>query len=201
MTTAKVGTDRQLELYDRVMRLRDFSVKRRQELEDLIKSPVFLREKVLCLKREVEAAGAAFVAAARELNAMCDVKRYAYLNIVPTVARAMLANNLTDVSPDNVPRIKYAEVGTGTNAPANGNTALQTSSVRNTIASTNNVSNVAYATAFFGLSEVTGMLKEAGIFADGSATQGTGVLVSRVAIDVDKDSSETLTIDWSFTIT
>lgn len=136
----------------------------------------------------------------RHLNTICKTERFVYENIVPTVGRTMIANNLGNNSPTNVPYIKYAEVGTGTNAPANGDTTLQTSTYRNAIASRTNASNIAYATAFYGATETSGTFREAGIFCDGTATQGTGVLLSRVAINVTKTTSETLTIDWTLTI-
>lgn len=130
-----------------------------------------------------------------------EIKRvYKYENIVPTVARAMIANNMTNVSPTNLMLIKYAELGSGTSTPANGDTALQTPVYRNAIASRTNSSNIAYATAFFNATETTGTYRECGIFSDGSGTIGTGVLVSRVSINVTKSSSETLTIDWTLTI-
>lgn len=136
-----------------------------------------------------------------ELNDSCRiVGRDVVDNIIPTVGRTMIANNLTNVSPTNVMYIKYAELGTGATAPANGNTALQTSSYRNAIASRTNASNVGYATAFFGATECSGTYAEAGIFSDGTASAGTGILVSRVAISVTKSASQTLTIDWSLTI-
>jgi hypothetical protein len=137
----------------------------------------------------------------RHLNSICKTEQFVYENIVPTVGRAMIANNLGSNSPTNVPYIKYAEVGTGTNPPSNSDTALQASTYRNQIASRTNASNTVYATAFFGATETSGTFREAGIFCDGSATQGTGVLLSRVAINVTKSTSETLTIDWTLVIT
>ncbi|MDD1458456.1 HNH endonuclease [Dolichospermum sp. ST_sed7] len=122
-------------------------------------------------------------------------------NIIPTVARTMIANNLTDVTPDNVPYIKYAELGTSTQAPANGDTALIASSYRNAIASRTNAANIGYATAFFNATETSGSFKEAGIFCDGTASAGTGILLSRVAINITKTNTQTLTIDWTLTVT
>ncbi len=136
----------------------------------------------------------------RELNTICRTQKFVYDNLVPTVGRAMIANNLTDTTPDNVMYAKYTEVGTGTNAPANGDTALQTSTYRNAVASRTNASNVGYVTAFYSATETSGTFREAGIFSDGSITQGTGVLLSRVAINVTKTTSNTLTIDWTLTI-
>lgn len=122
-------------------------------------------------------------------------------NIVPTVARTMIANNLTDSSPTNAMRVNYVALGTGTTAPANADTKLETETYRNAIASQTNSSNIAYCTGFFSAAECTGTYKEAGIFSDGTASADTGIIVSHVAIDITKSNTETLTIDWSLTIT
>lgn len=129
------------------------------------------------------------------------IKRvYEYENIVPTVARTMIANNLTDTSPDNAMRVNYVALGTGTNPPANSDTGLQTESYRNAQASQTNSNNIAYVTGFFEATECNGSYKEAGLFANASSTPNSGILVSRVAIDVTKSNTETLTIDWTLTI-
>lgn len=129
------------------------------------------------------------------------IKRtYEYTNIVPTVGRTMLANNLTSASPTNTPLINYVGLGTGTNTPANGDTTLQTETYRNAVASRTNSSNIAYVTGFFSAVETSGTFREAGIFSNASGTANSGILVSRVAINVTKSTSETLTIDWTLTI-
>lgn len=130
-----------------------------------------------------------------------EVKRiYEYDNLIPIVGRQLIADNLTNVTPDNLMLIKYAELGSGVTAPANGDTTLETSVYRNAIASRTNASNIAYATAFFSAVETDGTYREAGIFCDGNASAGTGILLSRVAINVTKSNTETLTIDWTLTI-
>lgn len=158
------------------------------------------RRKLTSTRIKIERREKLMLSLIRELNSKCKTEKIVVDNIIPTVMRAMLANNLTSISPTNLPLIKYAEVGTGTNSPANGDTALQTSSYRNAIASRTNASNVAYATAFFNATETTGTYREAGIFSDGSASAGTGILSSRVAINITKSNTETLTLDWSITI-
>lgn len=150
--------------------------------------------------RALRESGQEYLHLVARLNEMCRTEVKMYENIVPTVARQMIANNLTNALPTNLMRVKYAEVGTGITAPANTDVALQTSTYRNSIASITNASNIAYVTAFYGATETSGTFREAGIFSDGSATAGTGVLVSRVAINVTKSTSETLTIDWTLTI-
>lgn len=121
-------------------------------------------------------------------------------NLIPTVARAMIANNLTDSSPTNAMRVNYVALGTGTTAPANADTKLETETYRNTVASQTNASNIAYCTGFYSATECNGSYKEAGIFSDGTAVADSGIIVSHVAIDITKSNTETLTIDWSITI-
>ena len=129
------------------------------------------------------------------------IKRtYEYENLIPTVGRTLLANNLTDASPDNDPRVNYVALGTGVTAPTNADTTLETESYRNTVASETNDDNIGFVTGFFSAPEVNGTFREAGLFCDGGAGADTGILFSRVAINVTKTALETLTIDWTITI-
>lgn len=122
-------------------------------------------------------------------------------NIVPTVGRSAIANNLTSPSPtpSNI-LVNYVGVGTGTNVPANGDTQLQTEIARNVAASRTNDNNVAYVTGFFAATEAVAALKEAALFIAATAIANSGTLLSRVAINVTKSNTETLTLDWTITI-
>lgn len=135
-----------------------------------------------------------------QLHKLCETRVEVVENLIPTVGRTMIANNLTDASPDNVMRANYIALGTGGTAPANANTQLGTEVYRNAVASETNANNVAYVTGFFSATETTGTYAEAGIFCNGTASANTGVLLSRVLITVTKSSVETLTIDWTLTI-
>lgn len=135
-----------------------------------------------------------------KLNSICRTDVLEYDNIIPTVGRTLIANNLTDATPDNSMLLNKAAVGTGTNTPVNGDVQLQTETYRNDLASKTNSSNIAYATAFFTATEVTGTFREAGIFANATATANSGVLFSRVAINITKTNTQTLTLDWTLTI-
>ncbi len=123
-----------------------------------------------------------------------------YHNKIPTVGLAALANNLTASSPSPVNiLIAYVEVGTGTNAPAAGDTTLQTANTRTAVVSRTNANGVAYVTGFYSATQAVAALKEAGLFIGGSITLGTGTLFSRVAINITKGNTETLTLDWTIT--
>lgn len=130
-----------------------------------------------------------------------EIKRtYKYENVVPTVAKTLIANQLCDPTPTNTPVINKVALGTGTNAPAVGDTTLQTETYRNNVASLTNAANIGYATGFFSASETSGTFRECGLFSNGTGSANTGVLISRVAINITKSITETLTVDWQLTI-
>ena len=124
-----------------------------------------------------------------------------YTNLVPTVGRQLIANNLASASPTNTMKITHAALGSSTTAPANTDTQLTTETYRNAIASTSNSANIAYATAFYSQTETSGTYKEAGIFCNATGTANSGILLSHVSIDVTKSTSQKLTVDWTLTIT
>ena len=128
------------------------------------------------------------------------IRTYKYSNIVPTVGRTMIANNLTSASPTNVMKITHGALGSSATIPANGDTQLGTEVYRNAIASITNSANTAYATAFYSAAETSGTYAEAGIFCNGTGTVNSGVILSHVSISITKSSSVTLTLDWTLLI-
>lgn len=131
-----------------------------------------------------------------------EIKRVQeYKNLITTAGRAALASHLTSASPSPTTiRINYVALGTNAAAPANGDTQLGTETYRNAVASETNASNVAYVSGFFGATEVSGTLNEVGLFIAGTATANSGTLFSHAAISVTKSTTETLTIDYTITI-
>ena len=127
-------------------------------------------------------------------------RKYQYKNLIPTVGRKMIADNLTNSSPDNVMRVTHVALGSNATAPANGDTTLGTETYRNAVASQTNADNVAFHTGFFDATEVTGTFNEAGLFSNGTGSVDTGILFSHVAISITKSNTETLTIDWTISI-
>ena len=154
--------------------------------------------------KALENAGKEYMHLVRKLNEICKTEITVVENIIPTVGRAMLANNLTNTSPTDTPRINYTALGTTDAAVSNADTVLDTETFRKTTASSTNADNVAFVTAFYDATEVTGTFKEAGLFVNGSASVDTGVLFSRVLLNptagIVKSSTETLTIDYTITI-
>lgn len=126
---------------------------------------------------------------------------FEYDNIVTAACWTMVANNFGDATPDNTMLFNKAVLGSGTSTPTTADTQLQTETYRNNLASKSNVANVAFVTAFFNATETSGTYREAGIVVDGTASANTGVLVSRVAINITKTTSQTLTLDYSLTVT
>lgn len=159
-----------------------------------------LHDRILRFKEK----GLDYMPLVKTLNSICRAEMMVFENLVPTVCRTMIANNLIDSTPDNEMVVEYIALGSGTNAPANGDTTLDTEQYRNIVASKTNSSNVAYVSGFFSATECNGTYYEAGIFADATATTSSGILVSRVLLNspsgITKSATETLTIDWTITI-
>ena len=130
------------------------------------------------------------------------IKRvYKYFNTVVTVGRACLANQLTASSPSPAsPRVNKVALGTNVAAPANADIKLGTEVYRNSVASATNSNNIAYITGFFSATETTGTYKEAGLFINGGVAADDGTLFSHVAINITKSNVESLTLDWTITI-
>jgi len=130
-----------------------------------------------------------------------EIKRiYNYDNVICTVGKTLIANNLTDATPDNAPRINYVALGSNAAVPSSADTQLGTETYRNSVASETNALNVAYVTGFFTATETSGTYLEAGLFSNGTGAANSGILVSHVAVSVTKAITETLTIDWTITI-
>jgi len=140
----------------------------------------------------------------RELNRMCETEVLVFENIIPTVGRTMIANNLAVSAADDDPFINYTALGTDDTAVADGQTTLIAETYRKTTASGTNADNVAYVSAFYTAAEVDGTFYEAGLFCDATAAADDGILFSRVLLNAPtglaKSVTETLTIDYTITI-
>jgi hypothetical protein len=164
---------------------------------DIVTDEARALEKEIAWKRDL---GQDFRVLLDALHSMCSVKTYVLENIVPTVGRTMIANNLTNVSPTNVMKITHSALGSGSTAPANSDTQLATETYRNAIASISNATNTGYATGFYTTTETSGTYAEVGLFCNGTGSANSGVLLSRVLASITKTTSQTLTIDWTLTI-
>jgi len=123
-------------------------------------------------------------------------------NIACTVGKNSLASRMVGAIKGNV---TYFAVGTGAStggdAPAVGDTALNTELYRKQISVRSATGNVATFRIFFNVNEANGTLTEIGLFGDdATVTADSGTLFARAAITKTKTDSETLTIDWDLTI-
>jgi len=159
-----------------------------------------LQDKIIFLRNK----GCDFIHLVRKLNKICKTEVLEFENIIPTCGRKLIANNLTASSPDNTMLVDYIALGTGNTAVANGDTTLETEVYRNTTASHTNADNIAYVTGFYSATECNGTYTEAGIFCDATGAADSGILLSHVLLNsgtgIAKSNVETLTIDWSLTL-
>lgn len=142
------------------------------------------------------------ILATRILGKKCKV--YRYENLIPTVARQQIAKALSaNITAVAEIKITHQELGTSTQAPANGDTGLilPTASTRKVISSLAFSTNKVTVTAFWAAGEATGTWREFGTFINGTATSNSGVLFNRIGINVTVSSSQSLTIDGEVTIT
>lgn len=140
----------------------------------------------------------------RMLNVWCKKDIFVVKNIIPTVGRAMIADNLSNVSPTNAMKIEYSALGTGITSPSNSDTQLATETYRRQVASISSLNHIVYVTAFYSATEVNGTFYEHALFSDATGAVNDGVLFSRVLLEaptgIPKSLSETLTIDYTLTI-
>lgn len=122
-------------------------------------------------------------------------------NLVPNTLRYAFAG-LT-VGNTVLPTFEVTRIamGSGTTAPANTDTALETETIRGSLSDRSALNNVAYYDKFWNNSEVGGnTYKEVGLFVDGTDVADSGYLFSHVAIDESPSANETLTINATMTV-
>ncbi len=186
---ATLETAEQFALHDAIVAQRETIVRVSAAIEKTSKKrfSFFYKRRMYKLQRFLAAQETLFKYAVERLNSICKVETFYTANLLPTVGRAAVAMHITNAVPSPTAlRANYVAVGTNTTAPANADTQLGTETYRNTTASATNSSNIGYITGFFGLG------------ATGSANSGT--LLSHSAINITKSTSNTLTIDWTLTI-
>ena len=150
--------------------------------------------------KELQKKGLPFLDLVRKLNKMCDVKIFKFENVTTTAGHTMIMNNLTDTSPDNVMRVNYGALGDDNTTPVIGDTALGNETTRKLIASEVNSAAVGYFTQFYTAAEAIDTHLETGLFSDGAAGAGTGILLIHALINITKTGTSTLTVDSTLTL-
>ncbi len=114
-------------------------------------------------------------------------------NLVVTVGKNHIAARLVGTPT----AMGWIAIGSGSTAPAAGDTALGAEIVRQAVGSANSASNVATFSITYAAGVGTGAISEAGIFNAASA----GTMLSRVTFGVvNKGAADTMTITWTITI-
>lgn len=122
-------------------------------------------------------------------------------NMVVTTGKNALADRLIGTTTNNRGIITYCALGTGSTAPTEDDTTLETELFRKLISVRSVVGNVATFQTFYTATEVVGTLTEAGLFGDSAtSTADSGTLFCRTLINRVKTSSDTLTLLWTVTI-
>jgi len=129
----------------------------------------------------------------------CKTREIEYHNLITTVGRSVIAQRLVGTNTYTL-NLDYGALGTGTTAPANADTILETEQYRNTVASQTNSNNIAYLTWFYSSTETNGNFREFGNVIDGWAGANTGQLFTHVAVAWNKSALESLTVDCSYEI-
>lgn len=116
-------------------------------------------------------------------------------NLVTTVGKNGIADQL--IASPTISKPSHMAVGTGTNAAAAGDTALQTELDRNALTSKTRSTNVVTMVGDWAAGDGTGAITEAGIF-DASSS---GNLYARAVFSaINKAAGDTLTITWTITV-
>ncbi len=115
-------------------------------------------------------------------------------NLVVTAGKGYVASRIKDAT---ATAMSHMAIGSGTNNPAAGDTALQTELGRVALTSTTVSAAVVTYVATFGAGTGTGAVTEAGILNASSS----GTLLCRTEFSVvNKGSSDSMTVTWAVTV-
>lgn len=139
------------------------------------------------------------IATVRDINTGKIKRIYKHKNLVATIGRSVLAQRLANIT-TYTGIINYGALGTSTTPPSNSDIQLGAEVYRKTVGSNSAINNIATITFFYNSTETSGSYKEFGTFIDGTGTANSGQLFSHVAVDWSKTTSETLTVECTYTI-
>ena len=129
-----------------------------------------------------------------------NVREVIQENMIPLTGRAYIILRLMQDQATPGIKLTHTALGSGTNAPANGDTQLQTETYRKAVASATSAGNIGYVSAFYTAVEFVGTIREVGLFINGTGAANSGTLFSRVATNLTKSNIETLTVDYQLTL-
>lgn len=131
-------------------------------------------------------------------------RQFSKENTVVNAGLTVVANLLSDLGTYTTKRINYCAVGDSNTAVTAGDTTLGNEYERKTISSSNVSGDTLYFSTYFALNEAVGTIEEVGMFFDATETANSGVLFSKIVggsdLPITKDNTESLTIDYSLTI-
>lgn len=135
----------------------------------------------------------------QQLNSGFLLRRLVVENITTTAGRTVIAQRLSGTT-TYTGVVNYGTVGTGTTAPAVGQTQLVAETYRKALSSGTNAANIAYLENFYTATEVSGTLEEFGFVIDGTGSANTGQMFNRFTQTVVKSVTESLNVQSSITI-
>ena len=132
-----------------------------------------------------------------------EIARRENRNLIVTVGKQLIGDMLIDVAGYDT-GITYCAIGTGSAAPAVGNTTLATEAgTRQTITTKSRSGNVISLRTFFAAANCSINIAESGLFGHSTATgtANTGVLFSRSLVAYNNSGGGAdITILWTITI-
>ena len=114
-------------------------------------------------------------------------------NLVVTAGKNWVADRMNNANTV----MTHMAVGTGTNAAAAGDTALQTENDRNALTSTTVTNNAVAYVATWAAGDATAAITEAAIL---DAASGGDMLARTVFSVVNKGAADSMTITWTITV-
>lgn len=117
-------------------------------------------------------------------------------NLIVTIGKNLAASRLVGTGSAI---ISHMAIGTGTNAPAAGDTQLQTELTRVTITSGTSTTNVVTYVASFGPGVGTGNINECGLFNSATPGAANSILARSNSVVLTKGATDTLALTWTVT--
>jgi hypothetical protein len=116
-------------------------------------------------------------------------------NVVVDVGEELVAALLND---ENMAVPNFCAVGSGTTAPAETDTALEAEIGRVEVTQRSRTGSQVFYSTFFGSADCNGTWNECGLF--NAQSGGTMLCRALFSATIEKDSTKTVTVDWTITV-